>query len=81
MLKPEFPQIYAKSGSIDWQVAIDMEKYAPAIHHEAALPNYVKSMDDYSKIWTTLGSTQGLNMDTVAQQVVTALQADFNAAP
>ena len=81
LLKPEFPQIYAKGGSIDWQVAIDMEKYAPAIHHEAALPNYVKSMDDYSKIWTTLGSTQGLNMDTVAQQVVTALQADFNAAP
>ncbi len=78
MLKPEFPLIYANGGDVDWQVAIDMEKYAPAIHHEAAMPNYVKSMDDYSKIWTTLGTTSGLDMNTVFSQVVTALQADFN---
>jgi len=74
MLAPQFP-----GNVVDWQVAIDMEKYAPAIHHEAAMPNYVKSMDDYSKIWTTLGTTPGLNMNTVFTQVVTALQADFNA--
>jgi len=73
MLAPEFP-----GNVVNWLVAIDMEKYAPAIHHEAAMPNYVKSMDDYSKIWTTLGTTQGLDMNTVYTQVVTALQADFN---
>jgi multiple sugar transport system substrate-binding protein len=78
MLKPEFPLIYANGGDVDWQVAIDMEKYAPAIHHEAAMPNYVKSMDDYSTIWSTLGTTAGLDMNTVFQKVVTALQADFN---
>lgn len=81
MLAPQFPDIYAKGGLVNWQVAIDMEKYAPAIHHEAAMPNYVKSMDDYSKIWTTLGTTKGLDMNSVFTQVTTALQTDFNAAP
>ena len=76
MLAPQFP-----GNVVDWQVPIDMEKYAPAQHHEAAMPNYTKSMDDYSKIWSTLGTTQGLDMNTVFQQVVTTLQADFNAAP
>jgi multiple sugar transport system substrate-binding protein len=76
MLAPQFP-----GNVVDWQVAIDMEKYAPAIHHEAPMPNYIKSMDDYSKIWSTLGTTKGLDMNTVFAQVVTALQADFSAAP
>ena len=80
LLKPEFPDIYANGGDVDWQVPIDMEQYAPAIHHEAAMPNNDKSMDDYSKIWTTLGSTPGLDLNNVFQQVVTVLQADFNAA-
>jgi multiple sugar transport system substrate-binding protein len=76
MLAPEFP-----GNVVNWQVAIDMEKYAPAIHHEAAMPNYVKSMDDYSKIWTTLGTTKGLDMNKVFTDVITALQTDFSAAP
>jgi multiple sugar transport system substrate-binding protein len=74
MLAPQFP-----GNKVNWQVAIDMEKYAPTIHHEASMPNYVKSMDDYSKIWTSLGSTSGLNMDTVFNNVTTTLQTDFNA--
>ena len=76
MLAPQFP-----GNVVDWQVPIDMEKYAPAIHHEAAMPNYTKSLDDYTKVWSTLGTTQGLDMTTVFSQVVTALQADFDAAP
>jgi multiple sugar transport system substrate-binding protein len=76
MLAPQFP-----GNVVNWQVAIDMEKYAPAIHHEAPMPNYIKSMDAYSKIWTTLGTTKGLDMNTVFASVVTALQADFSAAP
>jgi multiple sugar transport system substrate-binding protein len=76
MLAPQFP-----GNVVDWQVPIDMEKYAPAIHHEAAMPNYTKSLDDYTKVWSTLGTTQGLDMNTVFTQVVTALQADFDAAP
>ena len=81
MLKPQFPDIYAKGGLINWQVAIDMEKYAPAIHHEAPMPNYIKSMDDYTKVWSTLGTTQGLDLNKVFTDVTTALQADFNVAP
>ena len=76
LLAPEFP-----GNVVNWQVAIDMEKYAPAIHHEASMPNYIKAQDDYSKIWTTLGAKSGQNMDDVYKAVVTALQADFNAAP
>jgi hypothetical protein len=73
MLAPEFP-----GNVVNWQVPIDMEKYAPAIHHEAAMPNYVKSMNDYSTIWTTLGTTKGLDMNSVFTQVTTVLQTDFN---
>ena len=76
LLAPEFP-----GNVVNWQVAIDMEKYAPAIHHEASMPNYIKSADDYSKVWTTLGTTKGLDMNTVATQVTTVLQTDFSAAP
>jgi multiple sugar transport system substrate-binding protein len=81
MLKPEFPGIYANGGLVNWQVPIDMEKYAPAIHHEAAMPNNIKSVSDYTKIWTTLGTTKGLDMNSVFTQVTTALQTDFSAAP
>lgn len=76
MLAPQFP-----GNVVNWQVAIDMEKYAPAIHHEAPMPNYIKSMDDYSKIWTTLGSTPGLDMNATFDKVVSTLQTDFAAAP
>jgi hypothetical protein len=58
-----------------------MEKYAPAIHHEAAMPNNIKSVNDYTKVWTTLGTTKGLDMNSVFTQVTTALQTDFSAAP
>jgi hypothetical protein len=75
LLDPQFP-----GNVVNWQVAIDMEKYAPAIHHEASMPNYIKSTDDYSKIWSTLNTKSGQNMDDVYKAVVTALQADFNAA-
>jgi multiple sugar transport system substrate-binding protein len=74
LLGPEFP-----GNVVNWQVPIDMEKYAPAIHHEAPMPNYIKSMDDYGKVFSTLATTAGLDLNTVFASVVTALQADFNA--
>jgi multiple sugar transport system substrate-binding protein len=76
MLKPQFPT----NTPVNWQVAIDMEKYAPAVHHEAAFPNYVKGMADYTKIISTLETTPGLDMTKVFTDVVTALQADFDSA-
>jgi multiple sugar transport system substrate-binding protein len=76
MLAPQFP-----GNVVNWQVAIDMEKYAPAIHHEAAMPNNIKSVSDYTKIFQTLNTTKGLDMNTVFTQLTTVLQTDFSAAP
>jgi multiple sugar transport system substrate-binding protein len=76
MLKPQFPT----NGPVNWQVAIDMEKYAPVTHHEAAFPNYVKGMADYTKIFSTLPTTSGLDMNAIYTQVTAALQADFDSA-
>ncbi len=76
MLAPQFP-----GNVVNWQVAIDMEKLAPAIHHEAGFPNYIKGMSDYTKVFSTLATTPGLDMNKVFTDVTTALQTDFNAAP
>jgi len=66
---------------VNWQVALDMEAVADAPNHEAEIPNYVKAMSDYTKVFTTLATTPGLNLNTVFTDTLTALQADFSAAP
>jgi len=76
LLAPQFP-----GNVVNWQVAIDMEKYAPAIHHEAGFPNYIKGMSDYTKVFSTLPTTPGLDMNKVFTDVTTALQTDFNTTP
>jgi hypothetical protein len=65
---------------VDWQVALDMEGKAESPNHEAEMPNYIKAMDDYGKVFSTLATTQGLDMNKVFTDVTTALQADFSAA-
>jgi multiple sugar transport system substrate-binding protein len=65
---------------VNWQVALDMEGYAESPNHEAEMPNYIKAMDDYGKVFSTLATTQGLDMTKVFSDVTTALQADFSAA-
>jgi hypothetical protein len=57
-----------------------MEGYAESPNHEAEMPNYIKAMDDYGKVFSTLATTQGLDMTKVFSDVTTALQADFSAA-
>jgi multiple sugar transport system substrate-binding protein len=66
---------------VNWQVALDMEGYSDGPNHEAEIPNYVKSMDDYTKVFTTLATTPGLDLNKVFTDVTTALQTDFSAAP
>src|SRR5450759_2207203 len=76
MLAPQF-----HGNVVNWQVAIDMEKLAPAIHHEAGFPNYIKGMSDYTKVFTTLATTPGLDLNKQFTDVTTALQTDFNTTP
>jgi multiple sugar transport system substrate-binding protein len=66
---------------VNWQVALDMEGYSDAPNHEAEIPNYVKSMSDYTKVFSTLATTPGLDINKVYTDVTTALQTDFSAAP
>jgi hypothetical protein len=66
---------------VNWQVALDMEAVADVPNHEAEIPNYVKAMSDYTKVFTTLATTKGLVLNTVFADTLTALQADFSAAP
>jgi multiple sugar transport system substrate-binding protein len=68
-------------NKVNWQVALDMEGYSDGPNHEAEIPNYVKSMDDYTKVFTTLATTPGLDLNKVFTDVTTALQTDFSAAP
>ena len=66
---------------VNWQVALDMEAYAESPNHEAEMPNYVKAQDDYTKVFTTLPTTEGLDMDKTIADMVTTLQTDFSSAP
>lgn len=66
---------------VNWQVALDMEAYAESPNHEAEMPNYIKAMDDYTKVFTTLPTTVGLDMNKTFTDMVSTLQTDFNAAP
>jgi multiple sugar transport system substrate-binding protein len=66
---------------VNWQVAIDMEGYAESPNHEAEMPNYIKAQDDYGKVFSTLATTEGLDLDKTITDMVSTLQADFDAAP
>ena len=68
-------------NTVNWQVAIDMEGFAESPNHEAEMPNYIKSQDDYGKVFTTLPTTEGLDIDKTITDMVSTLQTDFDAAP
>jgi multiple sugar transport system substrate-binding protein len=66
-------------NKVNWQVAIDMEGYAESPNHEAEMPNYIKSQDDYGKVFSTLSTTEGLDLNKTISDMVSTLQADFSA--
>jgi multiple sugar transport system substrate-binding protein len=68
-------------NKVNWQVAIDMEGYAESPNHEAEMPNYIKAQDDYGKVFSTLSTKQGLDLDKTIADMVTTLNTDFSAAP
>jgi multiple sugar transport system substrate-binding protein len=76
LLAPQFP-----GNTVNWQVAIDMEKYAEAVNHEAEFPDYIQGMDDYGKVFSSLSTTQGLDLDKAFTDLVAKLQTDFNTNP
>jgi multiple sugar transport system substrate-binding protein len=67
-------------NKVNWQVALDMEAYAESPNHEAEMPNYIKAQDDYGKVFSTLATKQGLDIDKTISDMVTTLQGDFSAA-
>jgi multiple sugar transport system substrate-binding protein len=67
-------------NEVNWQVALDMASYAPVPNQAAALPNNAKATTDYSKAFSALATTPGLDMNKFLGDITTALQADFDAA-
>jgi len=68
-------------NTVNWQVALDMEAYAESPNHEAEMPNYIKAQDDYTKVFTTLSTTEGLDLSKTITDLIATLQTDFSAAP
>ena len=66
---------------VNWQVALDMEGYAESPNHEAEMPNYIKTQNDYTTVFSTLATDEGLDLDKTISEMVTTLQSDFDAAP
>jgi multiple sugar transport system substrate-binding protein len=68
-------------NTVNWQVAIDMEAYAESPNHEAEMPNYIKAQNDYTTVFSTLPTKEGLDLNKTFTDLVATLQADFDAAP
>jgi multiple sugar transport system substrate-binding protein len=68
-------------NKVNWQVALDMEGYAESPNHEAEMPNYIKAQNDYTTVFSTLATKQGLDLNKTFTDLVATLQADFAAAP
>jgi multiple sugar transport system substrate-binding protein len=66
---------------VNWQVALDMEAYAESPNHEAEMPNYIKAQNDYTTVFSTLPTKEGLDLNKTFTDLVATLQADFAAAP
>lgn len=68
-------------NKVNWQVALAMESYAESPNHEAEMPNYIKAQNDYTTVFSTLPTKEGLDLNKTFTDLVATLQADFDAAP
>jgi multiple sugar transport system substrate-binding protein len=66
---------------VNWQVALDMESYAESPNHEAEMPNYIKAQNDYTTVFSTLATKEGLDINKTITDLVATLNADFSATP
>ena len=80
VVDPTFTKTFP-GNTVNWQVAIDMEGFAESPNHEAEMPNYIKAQNDYTTVFSTLPTDEGLDMDKTITDMVGTLQTDFNAAP
>ena len=55
---------------VNWQVALDMEGYAESPNHEAEMPNYIKTQNDYTTVFSTLATDEGLDLDKTISDLV-----------
>jgi multiple sugar transport system substrate-binding protein len=65
-------------NKVNWQMALDMEKYAPALDQP---PLGVKASADLDQAFATLSDSENLDMNTTIAMLVAAMQEDANAAP
>jgi multiple sugar transport system substrate-binding protein len=68
-------------NKVNWQVALDMESYAESPNHEAEMPNYIKAQNDYTTVFSTLATKEGLDINKTITDLVATLNADFSATP
>jgi len=80
VVDPTFAKTFP-GNKVNWQVAIDMEGYAESPNHEAEMPNYIKSQDDYGKVFSTLATKKDLDLNKTIADMVATLQSDFSATP
>lgn len=74
-LAPIFP-----GNKVTWSVLAQDEAEAPAISHEADMPNFNTSWNDANATLTKLQNTDGLVVSDVLAALVKQEQADFDAA-
>jgi hypothetical protein len=58
-----------------------MESYAESPNHEAEMPNYIKAQNDYTTVFSTLATKEGLDINKTITDLVATLNADFSATP
>ena len=76
---PHLAQLFP-GNKVNWQVAIDMERFGDLQNQAADLPNFAAARADYSRAFATLATTHVLDLNKVFANVTAALQADFDAA-
>jgi multiple sugar transport system substrate-binding protein len=74
-LAPIFPGI-----KVTWSVLDEMVKYPATPSHEANMPAFIQSSNDYSAFYTKLQSKEGLDVNAELTKLQATLQADFTAS-
>jgi multiple sugar transport system substrate-binding protein len=65
---------------VTWSVLDEMVKYPATPSHEANMPAFIQSGNDYTAFYTKLQSKEGLDVNAELTSLQKTLQADFTAS-
>jgi hypothetical protein len=65
---------------VNWQTIVDGLAYADVPNHEAWMPNFAQADDRVKAFQSTLQDTADLDVDAAIDELVSDLQAIFDAA-